>query len=465
MTDAPARNTITASQEEQASSGVLCDETVEAIIEGLEEERHSAVREYCADLQPEDVGELLNQLPTQQRSDLIATLGDQLEHEVLTNLHADAVVDVIDALGHEKAVEAISAIERDDAVQLLEDLSTEVQEGLMESMREEARVDLEQSFAYPEESAGRLMQKRFVSVPEFWTIGNTIDYLRQHNGLPDDFYVIYVVDHRFHPQGMLPLSRIMQSKREARVSEVMHQQIHLQPVDTDQEEVAHVFRKYGLVEAPVVNADGRLVGSITVDDVVYVIQEEDEEDFLKSAGLQSQDLYETIRQSIRQRFPWLLLNLLTAVAASMVIDAYDQTIEKLVVLAVLMPIIASMGGNAGIQSATIAVRALAMKKLATNNIGYMIRKEVTVGALNGLGLALLTSVGIVVLYQDIQVAAIFALATVITMVVAGLSGAGLPFLLQKLGIDPAISSGVFLTMLTDMIGFFTFLGMATVVLM
>ncbi len=445
--------------------GELSEALVTDIIEGLEEEQHDVIREHCAGLQCEDVGELFNQLPTAQREQLVAVLGDDLSDEVLASLDANAAEDVIQAIGHEKAVEALTNIERDDALHLLEDLPQEAQQELLLSMQEEARADLEQSFTYPEESAGRLMQKRFVSIPEFWSIGDTIDFLREQENLPETFYVIYVVDHRFHPRGLLQLSSIMQNKRDVKVAEVMNTNLHVQEVETDQEEVAHVFRKYGLVEAPVVNQDQRLVGTIVVDDVVDVIQEEDEEDFLKSAGLQSQDLYASLSESVRQRFPWLFINLLTAIAASVVIDLYDETIQQLVILAVLMPIIASMGGNAGIQSATIAVRALATKKLAPGNARYMLKKEITLGALNGIGLAVITGLGIMVIYQDIEVAGIFAVATVITMVVAGLSGAGLPFLLQKIGIDPAIASGVFLTMLTDMIGFLTFLGLATWMLM
>ncbi len=463
MTSTP--QTVIMTDDITAPEGELSDILVNDIIGALDDDKHQEVREHCAGLQCEDVGELINQLSSNQREQLIDVLGDDLSDNVLATLDPDAVSDVISALGHEKAVEALSNIERDDALHLLEDLPLQDQQELLQSMQDDAREDLEQSFTYPEESAGRLMQKRFVSVPEFWSIGNTIDYLREKENLPENFYVIYVVDHRFHPKGKLPLSRIMQCGRDSLVANVMNTNMHTQQVETDQEEVAHVFRKYGLVEAPVTNPEGRLVGSITVDDVVFVIQEEDEEDFLKSAGLQSQDLYSTLMESVKQRFPWLFINLLTAIAASVVIDLYDETIQSLVLLAVLMPIIASMGGNAGIQSATIAVRALATKKVARSNAIYMIRKEICLAALNGLGLAIITGLGILLIYQDPHIAGVFAAATVMTMIIAGLSGAGLPFLLQRIGIDPAIASGVFLTMLTDIFGFLAFLGLASIVLM
>jgi magnesium transporter len=441
----------------------LSNALVRDIIHALDNDHDHIVRDLCATLQSQDQAELLNQISTGQREQLIAVLGDGLAEDVLAWLDEDAAEDVINALGHEKAAAALSNLERDDALHLLKDLSEEDQQVLLDSMQEETRQDLAQGFAYPEESAGRLMQKQFVSIPEFWTIGNVIDYLRtqDEDALPEHFYVIYVVDHRFHPKGLIPLSRVMKCSRETRVEEAMTTNLHVQQTDTDQEEVAHIFRKYGLVEAPVVNADQRLVGTITVDDVVFVMQKEGEEDFLKSAGLNSQDLYYSLYESVKTRFPWLFVNLLTAIAASFVIGMFEAALQKLVILAVLMPIIASMGGNAGIQSATIAVRALATRKLASGNIMYMVRKEMMLGALNGIGLALITGVGVWIVYGDIHVAGIFAAATVITMIVAGFSGAALPFVLQRFGVDPAISSGVFLTMLTDILSFFTFLGLAT----
>ena len=451
--------------EDIITDGELSDEVVADVVEGLDDGDVAQVQEACEGLHSEDHAELLNQLGTNQREQLVEILGEDLPDDVLPSLDAGAAEDVIRSIGHDKTVEALSNIERDDALKVLEDLPEGDQQDILDSMHEEARRDLEQSFTYPEASAGRLMQKRFVSIPEFWTIGHTIDYLReQEDTLPEHFYVIYVTDHKFHPVGIIPLSRMMRHGRDIKINEVMTTKLHVHHTDADQEEVAFVFRKYGLVEAPVVNDQNRLVGSITVDDVVDVIQEEDEEDFLKSAGLQSQDIYNTLSESVKQRFPWLFVNLLTAIAASFVIDLYEHTIQQLVLLAVLMPIIASMGGNAGIQSATIAVRALATRKLAASNAGYMIKREIMLGALNGIGLAAITGVGILLIYQDAHIAFVFAAATIITMIVAGLSGAGLPFLLQKLGIDPAIASGVFLTMLTDMFGFLAFLGLASLLL-
>ena len=450
-----------ASGDDIAASGELSSERVRDIINALDDEHYAIVRELCMPLQAQDQAELFNQLSTGQRDQLVGALGDVLAEDVLAWLDEDAAEDVIAALGHEKAVKALSKLERDDALHLLNNMDEEDQQVILESMQEETRADLEQSFAYPEESAGRLMQKRFVSVPEYWKIGNVIDHLRSQEVLPEHFYVIYVVDHRFHPKGLLPLSRVMRCGRDVKVEDVMTTHLHVQYLDTDQEEVAHIFRKYGLVEAPVVGAEGRLVGTITVDDVVFVMQQEGEEDFLKSAGLNSQDVYYSLRDSVRTRFPWLFINLLTAIAASMVIGMFQGVLQKMVALAVLMPIIASMGGNAGIQSATIAVRALATRKLAVGNVWYMVRKEMMLGALNGIGLALITGLGVLLVYQDMHVAGIFAAATIINMVIAGLTGAGLPFLFQRLGVDPAISSGVFLTMFTDMFGFFTFLGLAS----
>jgi magnesium transporter len=439
----------------------LSDALVDTILRTLDDENYPIVRAICETLEAQDQAELLNKLSTTKREQLVHALGATLAEDVLAWLDEDAAEDVIAALGHEKAVEAISGLERDDALQILTELSEEDQQVILESMQEETRQDLEQGFTYPEESAGRLMQKRLVSIPEYWTIGNVIDHLRTQQDLPEHFYVMYVVDHRFHPKGLLPLSRVMCAGREIRVSDIMTTRLHLTQTDTDQEDVAHIFRKYGLVEAPVVNADGRLVGTITVDDVVFVMQQEGEEDILKSAGLNSQDLYYSVIDSVKIRFPWLFVNLITAIAASFVVGMFESTLQKMVILAVLMPIIASLGGNVGIQSATIAVRALATRKLAANNIHYVMRKEVALGAVNGLGLAIIAGGAVLVIHQDLAVAAIFSSATIITMMVGGLMGAGLPFLLQRLGVDPAVCSGVFLTMFTDIFSFFTFLGLAT----
>ncbi len=453
--------------EEEFEHITLTEDVVNDVVMGLQGDDSPQVQEACEGLRCEDKAELLNQLNTAQREQLVEILGDELTDNVLPALDADAAEDVLRALGAEKTAEKLSNLEVDDAVYVLKEFSSAEQQTILSGMNAEVRRDIEQSFTYPEASAGRIMQKRVVSVPEFWSVGQVIDFMREQNqdDLPEHFYVIYVTNHRFHPVGVLALSQLMRCNRDTRVSDLMNTDIHPHHTDDDQEDVAFVFRKYGLVEAPVVNTQGRLVGTITVDDVVSVIQEEDEEDFLKSAGLQSQDVYDTLFESVKQRFPWLFVNLLTAIAASAVIDLYEDTIQQLVLLAVLMPIIASMGGNAGIQSATIAVRALATKKLAKGNAKYMIRKEVMLGLLNGIGLATITGLGILLIYQQLDIAIIFATATIITMIVAGLSGAGLPFLLQKLGIDPAIASGVFLTMLTDMFGFLAFLGLASFMLL
>jgi magnesium transporter len=301
-------------------------------------------------------------------------------------------------------------------------------------------------------------------VPEFWNVGDVIDYLRRHADMPEEFYVIYVIDPKFHPVGYLTLSKILRHPRDNKLHELMETDMHPLRAEVDQEEVAYVFRKYGLVEAPVINEQGRMIGTITVDDVVHVMREEEEEDFMKSGGVSTKDMYDSVSSSVKRRFPWLFINLLTAIAASAVIDVYEDTIQQLVLLAVLMPIIASMGGNAGIQAATVAVRAIATRHVAAAGAFKMVRKEMMVGLLNGVGLAVITAVGIMIIYGNIQIAVIFAVATVITMIVAGLSGAGLPLIMERMKVDPAIASGVCLTMLTDIFGFFAFLGLASFIL-
>lgn len=434
------------------------------IIDALDEEDLVTVRHLVSPLGTEDQAELFNRVNDIHRELLTQALQGEFDFDILPLLDSDAADEVIQALGAEKTAEVIASLDTEDAVQIISELDEDEQQEILESVDKDTRQELEEALAYPEYSAGRLMRKNMVYVPQYWTVGDTIDYLRKSDDLPEDFYAIYVVDPKFHPVGDVLLSKIMQNKRDCLIKDIMNSKLHPQRTSTDQEEVAYVFRKYGLVESPVIDERGKLVGTITVDDVVYVLQDESEDDFLKSGGVREQDIHAGVLETVSMRFPWLFANLLTAVAASAIISMFGATIEKMVLLAVLMPIIASMGGNAGIQAATVAVRAIATKRLTpAKSVSYII-KEVTLGALNGIGIAIATSVGIWVLYDDAQIAIIFSLATILNMMVAGFCGATLPMLFIRLGFDPAISAGVFLTMFTDMFGFFVFLGLAALVI-
>jgi len=309
------------------------------------------------------------------------------------------------------------------------------------------------------------MQREVVVVPSAWTIGETIDYMRAAEDLPDDFYDLYIVNPKHHPIGFIPLSRALRTRRPVRLTEIMNTDMKTVPLDMDQEEVAYLFRQYGLVSAPVVDDAGRLVGVITVDDIVHVIGEEVEEDIMKLAGVQEGDLYSAMLDTTRSRFPWLVVNLATAVAASLVIGLFEGTIQQVVALAVLMPIVASMGGNAGTQTLTVAVRAIAMKDLTEATARRFVGKEILVGAVNGILFAALTGIVAWLWFGQPAIGLVIAAAMVVNMIVAGLSGTLIPLGLERLGVDPAIASSVFLTTVTDIVGFFAFLGLAAAVLL
>jgi magnesium transporter len=433
--------------------------------DALERGDAEALQALVCALHEADQAEIFNQLGAAKNTRIAQLLGASFNHDVLPELEPDVVEEVLEGLGRARSAEVIAALEREDAVQIIEDMPQDDRRELLETLDTGIREELEEGLSYPESSAGRLMRKKMVSVPLYWTVGDVIDHMRARADLPDDFYVVFVVDPKFHPIGAVQLARVMSSQRDVLLSDLMERDAQPFSVTLDQEEVAYVFRKYGLVEAPVVNESGRLVGAITVDDVVEVMNEEREEDILRAAGVSGQELLHTgIAQAALGRLPWLVINLLTAVAASAIIDLYQETIQQLVLLAVLMPIIASMGGNAGIQAATIAVRSIATRRLGPGSEWGMMRREAAMGALNGLALAVFTGLGIFLYYGNGVIALVFAAATVLTMIIAGLSGVLLPLAMLRLRVDPAISAGVFLTMLTDIVGFLAFLGLASFVL-
>ncbi len=459
-------NNDTETEEIMPEAG-LSHEHIHEIREALAEQNKAKIAKLTQLLHASDTAELLGLISRSEREQLLRALGDDFDPETLTYLDEEISEDIIDVLGAQKVAEALTELETDDAVQVIEDLEAEDQRELLEAIGDAGtRAELSEGLAYPEESAGRLMQKRFVAVPEFWSIGDVIDFLRQSKDeLPDDFYEIIVVDPRYHPIGSIMTSRLIQSQRSTKISELMREDIHSIPIDMDQEEVAYIFRRYGLVEAPVVNPEGRIVGVITIDDIVDVIKEEEEEDYLRAGGVIDRDIHAGLLDTVSRRLPWLVVNLLTAAMAAWVISQFESVIERWVTLAVLMPVIASMSGNAGIQSVTISVRAIATRELQSHNAWPVIRKEMLTNMLNSLVLSLIMSVAVIVIYQDIRLAGILSVATVGTLTGAGLVGAFIPLLLNKLKIDPAIASGVLLTTITDMLSFFMFLGLASLLIL
>ena len=443
----------------------LTGEQIEAVEQALETGNETEARRLALDFHEADLADLIESLSKDERQQLVTILGADFDYEVLPFLDSSVREEVLEALGTEELAKSLIELDSDDAVEIFEDLDEEVQSQVLEALPQEDRMVLEESLSYPEDSAGRMMQREVVVVPSTWNVGQTIDYMRGAEDLPDDFYDLFIVDPKHHPIGVVPLSRAMRTKRPVSVTEIMEEDLWTVPVTMDQEDVAYLFRQYGLVSAPVLDDDGRLVGVITVDDVVHIIDEEAEEDLMKLGGVTETDLYSDVLATTKARATWLVLNLLTAIMASLVIGIFESTIEQLVALAVLMPIVASMGGNAGTQTLTVAVRALAMKDLTRTTTQRFVSKELIVGAINGILFAVLTGAVAWLWFDAPTLGLVIAAAMIINMIVAGLSGTLIPIGLEKVGVDPAIASSVFLTTVTDVVGFFAFLGLAAAFLL
>ncbi len=412
-----------------------------------------------------DLADVFELLDGQTRKWLTNLLRDSLDPDLLPELEGQAFDDVISVLDTSEIAEAVTSLDMDDAVYVLDEIgSSKQQQDVLDTIAVDERILIEQAFTYPQDSAGRMMQKNFIAVPSFWTVAQTIDYLRSEEKLCKDFWEIFVVDPQHHPVGTMPLSWILRSETDVKMSDIMAVEQSLIPVEMDKEEVVYSFRQYNLVSAAVVDYAGRLVGMITVDDIVDVMEEEAEEDILALAGVREGDVNISIGEIARTRFGWLLVNLGTAIMASVVIAMFGADIEKLVALAILMPIVASMGGNAGTQTMAVTVRALASKEITPANAHRIVGKEFIVSLINGVLLAAIMGIFAGVWFDNTQLGLVIAAAMVINLAVAGLSGILVPLGLDKLEIDPAVSSSVFVTTITDVIGFLAFLGLAAVFL-
>ncbi|MBT3791261.1 MAG: magnesium transporter [Alphaproteobacteria bacterium] len=438
----------------------LTHERVVAITDALDDGNIELVNELVDYLHTADIADLMEQITPDHRHLLIDATRGLLDPEYLVDLEEDVLDDVVDQLGTAEVAAAVAELDIDDAVDVIEDLDEDEQREVLRAVPEEERGHIEQALSYPEDSAGRLMQRDLIAVPAFWSIGQMIDYLRDSEDLPEDFYEIFVVDPGHRPIGSIPLNKAMRTKRPVILSEVMENEPVFIQVETDQEDVAFQFQQYDLTSAPVIDASGRLVGVIMHDDVVDVIHEEAEEDIMHLAGLSEGNIYSTVLNTSKRRFSWLLINLLTAVLASVVIAQFDAAIEEIVALAILMPIVASMGGNAGTQTMTVAVRALATRELTETNARRFVNKELLVGVANGVVFAILAGLLAGGWFQDAALGAVIAAAMVINMIVAGLGGVLVPLGFGRLGIDPAIAASVFVTTITDVIGFLAFLSLA-----
>ncbi|CAM5654897.1 Magnesium transporter MgtE [Mycolicibacterium aubagnense] len=420
-----------------------------------------ALKREVGDLHQSEVGDLLEALLPEQRRALVDLLGSDFDFSALTEVDEAIRLDIVDNLPNAQIAQAVQELDSDDAVYILEDLDQEDQDEILSQLPFTERIRLRRALDYPEESAGRRMQTEFVAVPPFWTVGQTIDYMREDKDLPDRFSEIFVIDATFKLLGAVGLDQVLRAKRAVKVEEIMHETRHAIPATMDQEEAAREFEQYDLLSAAVVDENERLVGVLTIDDVVDVIQQEAEEDLLRMGGVGDEELSDTVAATSRSRVPWLLVNLCTAFLSASVISMFGATIEEMVALAALMPIVASLGGNAGTQTMTVTVRALATRDLDIYNAGRVIRREVLVGLLNGAIIATLLGLVAGTWFQNVDLGLVIAAAMIVNMLAASLGGILIPLFLDKFGADPAISSSIFTTMITDVIGFLAFLSFAS----
>ena len=435
-----------------------------AIATAVQGGANDRARALVAPLHPADQADLLERLPPAQAAELVRMLGDSLDAETLIYLDENTRDEIVDVMGMEALARQLPDLETDDAVNIIEELEQDEIDNVLAALPAEDRVLVEEGLAYPEDSAGRMMQREIVTVPSFWTVGRTIDFLRSSQFSDTQFYLIFVIDPSRNPIGEISLGRLLCTPRPRRVSEIMEGDFRKIPADMDQEEVSILFRRYGMVSAPVVDEHGRLIGMITIDDIIDVIDEEAEEDLMALAGVGESNVRSSLLETLQGRSSWLLINLVTAIVASAVIGLFDATIERLVALAVLMPIVASMGGNAGTQTVTVAVRALALRQIDRDAAASFVRRELAVAALNGILFAALAAAISFLWFRDPDIALVMAVAMFANMVVAGLSGTLVPLGLVRAGVDPAVASSVFITTITDVVGFFVFLGLAALYL-
>lgn len=444
---------------------LLDRQAVAAILAAVDAGDRDTLNELMDRLHAADIADLLEQINAADRARFIHVYGRAFDGEILTELDESVREEVIDTLSPQVLAQAVRDLESDDVVDLVEDLGEPQQEAILDALEDGDRVAVEQALAYPEQSAGRLMQREVAMAPDHWTVGEVIDFMRQSANLPEQFYHVILVDPRLHPTGNVTLGKIMSSGRDVLLRNITEDVFQIIPVTQDEEDVAYAFNQYHLISAPVVDGEGRLVGMITIDDAMAVLDEEHEEDILRLAGVDEESsLADNVAATSRRRLPWLGVNMVSAICASLVISQFEDTISQFISLAILMPIVASMGGNAGTQSLTVAVRALATKDLTSANAWRVIRREVFVGLVNGLVFA--TVLGLVGLFWfgSPLLGAVIGAALVINMVIAGFAGTVVPVVLEKLRVDPALASGTFVTTTTDVMGFFVFLGLASVVL-
>ena len=417
-------------------------------------------------MHPADIADLIERLEPAARRAFLRLYSVEMDGEILSEIDESIRDEVVEALPREVLAEAVREMDSDDVVDLIEDMDEGPRAEILAALEPDDRAAVEQSLTYPEYSAGRLMQSEVVSAPEHWTVGEAIDFLRAEEWLPEQFYHVILVDPRHHPVGYVTLGKILSSRRDTRMREIVEDSFRTISAHADEADVAYAFNQYHLISAPVVDNDDRLVGVITIDDAMSVLDEEHEEDILRLAGVGDESaISDTVIETARQRVPWLGANILTALVAASVIALFEESIARIVALAVLMPIVASMGGNAGTQTLTVVVRGLATKSLTPANAWRVVRREATVGFLNGAIFAVVMAAVSYLWFRDPALSLVIAVAMQINLMVAAVGGILVPLALDKVGADPALASPTFVTTITDVIGFFAFLGLATMVLL
>ena len=419
------------------------------------------INQTLKDLHEADIANLIENLSNETRVKLIELEEFNIDPDIFIELNESIQSEVLQLLSTESIINIIKRLESDDSIKILENLEKGKKETVLEKLPPKDKFLLEEGLSYPEDSAARIMQREFTAVPSNWSVGQTIDYLRENKDLPKEFLEIFIVDNEFKPIGTVPSSRVLRTSRDSKMNSIMAEMPVLISVNMDKEEVGHTFESYNLVSAGVVNKDNKLVGMITADDVVTVVQEEAEEDALRLAGVGDEEITDSVLIKTKRRFNWLLLNLFTALLATWVISNFGASIEQMVALAFLMPIVASMGGNAGMQTLAVTIRAIAKKELSTSNFNRVVGKEFIIGILNGVIFAIITAVIVQLWFKEINLSLLIGVSMILNMIVAGLFGILVPVSLKKMNIDPALASSVFVTTITDVIGFLSFLGLGS----
>ena len=419
------------------------------------------INQTLKDLHPSDVANLIENLSSDSRAKLIEIEEFNIDPEIFIEINDTIQSEVLQLLSPDSIAKILKRLESDNAIAILENLELNKKKLVLDKLPPKDRFLLEEGLSYPEDSAARIMQREFTAVPSDWSVGQTIDYFRESKDLPDEFLEIFIVDNEFKPIGIVPSSRVLRTPRDSKMNSIMREMPVLISVNTDKEEVGHTFENYNLLSAGVVNKDNKLVGMITADDIVTVVQEEAEEDALRLAGVGDEEITDSVFVKTKRRFNWLLLNLFTALLATWVISKFGASIEQMVALAFLMPIVASMGGNAGMQTLAVTIRAIATKELSSGNFNRVVIKEFLIEILNGLIFALITGIMVFLWFKEINLSLLIAVSMILNMIVAGLFGILVPVSLKKINVDPALASSVFVTTITDVIGFLSFLGIGS----